>query len=102
MDVRLFKLTNGQELVAEYVGQEQGSITVKRPLVVHMMRDQQGNPTLGFGEWSVLMEQDQNITINAHALLTPPLTLLPEIVQSYEQQMSTLILPPAASKILHG
>lgn len=103
MNVKLIKLINGQELVAEILSEQNASITVKRPFVVHMMRDQQGNPSLGFGEWSLLMESDKPATVHKHAMVADPLDVLPEIVHSYEQQVSSIILPtPPAGNILLG
>jgi hypothetical protein len=104
MDVKLFKLINGQEIVAEVVAETtSGGSIIKNPLVVHMMRGENGAPSLGFAEWSMIAQEDQLITLHKHACISDPLDLLPEVAHSYEQQMSSLILPPEpAGKILLG
>jgi hypothetical protein len=103
MDIRLFKFINGQEVVAEVRASMSETFTVRNPLVVHMMRGQDGAPTLGFAEWSVILKEDQDITIYRNALACDALEIMPEVAHSYEQQMSSLILPPEPSgKILLG
>lgn len=101
MDVMLFKFINGQEVVAEVLDGNKDVIIVKNPLVVHMMRGQDGAPTLGFAEWSVIVKENQEISLYRSAMVSDPLDVMTEVADSYAQQMSSLILPPTPSgKIL--
>ena len=106
MDVRSFKLSTGEELVAQFVSANgvNGAVTgyvIKTPLVVHMMRTPEG-PSLAFGQWSMVQKQDVEITLFAHALMSEPVELLGEVADSYIQQVTGLVLPPSEKKILLG
>lgn len=103
MEVRSFKLTNGQELIAETVGITGRGYNVKNPLVLHVLKGQDGQEMLAFSKWSIVHKEDQTVELFQSALCGEPAVIIDEIADSYIQQTSSLVLPPAkASQILLG
>jgi len=103
MDIRSFKLTTGEELVAELIKMTSSGYIVKNPLVVHVMRGADGQGALAFAQWSMVQQSDIQIEIFEHGLIARPADLLDEVAKSYVQQTSSIIIPPAAvSQILRG
>jgi hypothetical protein len=103
MDIRSFKLTTGEELVAELIKMTSTGYVVKNPLVVHVMRGQDGQGALAFAQWSMVQQSDTQIEIFGHGLIAHPVELLDEVAKSYVQQTSSIIISPtAASQILRG
>lgn len=103
MQVKLFKLTTGQDIVAEYIKPTSLGHVIQNPLLAHVMKGADGTPTLAFAPWTMIAQEDQDMELLDQAIAAGPLEAVAEIAQSYEQQMSSIILPPAATgKILHG
>lgn len=103
MDVRSFKLVDGSELIAELISETGLGYAVRRPLVVAPMRGQDGQPHIGFGMWSMIVDFEQEHELLDHALLRKPLPVEPQVAQSYIQQTSGLIVPASTSgQILKG
>jgi len=106
MDVKLFRLMNGMELVAELLeplSTEGKGYRVKNPLVASIVQGEGGKPTLAFYEFSMLTPDDDEYMMYNHALMCAPVDPLPEIAESYRKQHSKILLPPTASgQILHG
>jgi hypothetical protein len=101
MDVRSFKLVNGQELIADLVAVTGRGYSVKNPLVLHVLKGQDGKEMLAFAKWSIVHKEGQPIELLDAALAAAPVAILDEISDSYIQQTSSLILPPSkAAQIL--
>lgn len=96
MNIKSFKLTTGEELVAEVIADQSiaDQIVIKNPLVVHMMRTPDG-PSLAFAQWSMIHREDQHISIYLHAMVCGPVDVLKEVSDSYLQNTSSLLLPPS-------
>lgn len=103
MEVRSFKLTTGEELIAELVEATGLGYKIKRPLVVHMMRTPEGGANLGFAQWSMLQKPDAIIEVFDHGLISVPVEVLDEVQSSYITNVSGIVIPTAPSgRILHG
>ena len=103
MQVRSFVLSTGQELVAQLVESTETGYKIKNPLVVHMMRGPDGQPTLAFAQWSMVQNPDEAIDIFNHALVSKPVALIPEVEASYISNTSGILVPAAPSgRILQG
>ncbi len=103
MQVRSFILSNGQEIVANLVAEPfQGDYIVRNPLVVHMMRDAQGMPSLGFAPLSMIRRDNADVTIFKHALTSAPAEVEPDVEKSYVESTTGLSLPPSQGNILLG
>jgi hypothetical protein len=102
MDVRSFKLSTGEELIAQLIQPTGTGYLVKNPLVVHMMRTPEG-PSLAFAQWSLVQKQGVEIEIFDHAVVAKPAEVLEEVSDSYLQQTTGIVLAPkTAGKILLG
>ena len=101
MEIRSFMLTTGQELIGDLQAATGTGYNVKNPLVVHMMRGQDGKPTLAFAQWSMLHDQEI-VELFDHALMCPPVKIIGEVADSYIQQTTGLILPTAGGQFLKG
>ncbi len=103
MHIRSFKLIDGSELIAEVVSETGLGYVVKKPLLVAPMRGADGQPHIGFGMWSMIVDFDQEHELFDHGLLRKPLPVEQSVAQSYIQQTSGLIVPPSTSgQILKG
>lgn len=103
MEVKLFKLMNALEVVGELVAATGTGYKVKNPLVASIVQGEGGKPTLAFYAFSMLTPDEDEFEFYDHALQCKPTDPIKEIVDSYVQQHSKIILPPSASgQILHG
>lgn len=99
--VRSFMLVDGKELIAQLVENTGLGYKIKAPLVIHMMRGQDG-PSLGFAPWSMI-QADAQIELFFGGLMTDPVPVLPEVEASYLTNVSGIFIPPTqASNILLG
>lgn len=102
MDVKVFKFTSGVEIVAEYIRKEEAVFVISRPLQAHIMRDQTGNPSLGFAPWTMIGD-DRQVKVYQSALACEPLNAEQEIADSYLHNTTGLVLPSgAAGQLLQG
>lgn len=103
MDIKSFKLIDGNELIAEVISQTGLGYRIRRPLVVAPMRGPDGQPHLGFALWSMIVDDSQEVEIYDHALMRSPLEIEQHVAQEYIRQTSGLIVPPSATgQILKG
>jgi hypothetical protein len=103
MDVRSIKMVTGEELIAEVLGDLPDGIRVKNVLVLHTMQGQGGAPTLGFAQWSLVQEIDQELVLLHSSMACLPAKVIEPIAKSYVQNTSSIALPDqAARQILHG
>lgn len=103
MEVKLFKLMNGMEVVGELLAATGVGYRVKNPLVAQIVQGEGGKPTLAFYEFSMLTPDDDEFQFFDHALMGTPVDPIKEIIDSYIQQHSKILLPPSTSgQILHG
>lgn len=103
MRVLAFKFLNGQEIVAEVLGASEVSVRIRNPLTTEVVKGENGEPTMMFGQWSFAIDPKAEIDLIVTSLMALPIDVHPEIAASYEQQFSSIILPGAGAKqILHG
>ena len=102
MEVRSFILTTGQEMIAQLVQENPSSYVIRNPLVAHMMRGADGQPTLGFAPWYVLHADNQDIELFSHALISKPVEIEPDVSKSYIENTTGVALPPSQGNILLG
>lgn len=103
MEVKFFKLTNGQEIITELVSLSGTGYMIRRPLLVQIVRNAEGNPVLGFMEWSMVGDMETPFALYDTAIAAGPIDPLSEVARSYIEQMTGLIVPPqTGGQILHG
>ena len=82
MQVRSFKLLTGQHLVAELVQVTGRGYIIKNPLVVHVLKGQNGEGHLAFAQWSMVDAPGVAVELYDHALISDPTALLNEVETS--------------------
>lgn len=101
MDIRIFKTISGQEIIARLIKTENLPYTacyhVKDPLIIHVFRDQQGNPSMGFAPFSMVISDAEPVHLLESALLMSPKNPIQEIADAYVQNVTGLALPPGSA-----
>lgn len=101
--VKSFKLTTGEELIANLIETTGRGYKIKNPLVVHMMRNETG-VNLGFGRWSMIHREDAVVELLITGLAADPIDVLDEVEASYLTNVSGILVPPSPppGRILQG
>jgi hypothetical protein len=104
MDVYVFKLITGVELVTEYLRDTDVGYVIKRPLQAHFFRGPDGSEQVAFSHWVLTADPEEDvIEIYDNVIAAKPLPAAPDIAQSYIQNTSGIVVPPAPSgRILTG
>lgn len=97
MEVKTFLLVDGTELIGEFLGETGMGYRVKRPLRVAAMRGPDGQTHLGFAMWGMTRVTDDEFELFNHALMSTPLGTIPEVAQSYIQQVSGIAVPASST-----
>lgn len=98
-NIGLFKLISGEEIVAEWVGEDSNSFTLKAARAILLGRDAKGGLSLQLGPW-ILSEQNSEYTINKNHLLTYNLKVSAALVSAYLQNVTGLTVATNASKLI--
>jgi hypothetical protein len=104
MQVKSFMLTSGHELIAQLVEVTGRGYKIKKPLVAHMMRTQDG-VQVAFARWSMLHTEEAVIELlTSGGLVADPVDVVSEIEASYLSNVSGILVPPTApaGRILQG
>ena len=100
--IKSFILCTGQEFVSEVLSEDESTYTVKRPLVVHVMRGADGAPTLAFAPLSMIQDSEE-VKIYKCNLVHAPVPIMKEVSDSYIENTTGIALPKTSSgKILLG
>ena len=104
MEVRSIKIISGEEIVGDIVTTTADGYHVKNPLVLHLMKGQDGVPTIAFAQYSLVHKLDAVVVFPETSVSCRPVEVMDEVEQSYVQNTSSIFLPPPASskQILHG
>ena len=97
MNVKMLKLTTGEELIVNIVRETGRGVAVKHPLRIHLMKDSAGNVDVGFGRWSMIMDPEAEVEFLYSGRVADPVKVLSEVADSYITQTSGIVLPPTAS-----
>jgi hypothetical protein len=96
-DVRLYKLINGEFILATLLKETQFTVSVTnvvRILVMPPVPGQEGAPTnVGFGDWCPFAK-DKNLTLQKQHIMAEmePLT---DFLNAYQQQFAKIVTPPS-------
>lgn len=96
MDIKLLRLTTGEEVVAELISETESTYELANPIVMVPGRD--GN--VGFAPWCPLAaEEVKTLTIRAAVVVYVTLPNS-QVVENYEQIFSPIITPSNKGLIL--
>ena len=102
MDVKIFKLVTGEEIMGEVVG-DGGKFTVKNPVLVAVMRGKDGVPNVGFAPFPTYSEEVKNKTIDLrleHVVYS--YTPAEDFKQNYDSIFGLGLVLPGEKKIITG
>jgi len=92
-DIKLIRLLNGEELIAELVLDTGLKLTIKNPIriVVVPSKGNPQQPTIGFAPWMEFAEEKEVTLDNSHVLCI--MTPIKEFITQYNATFSGLVLP---------
>jgi len=95
MNVKLFRITTGEEVVAELVSETDTTVTVKNGLVVLPTGQQ-----VGFAPWATVIDKDQpEITVNRTHIVY--IAELDESIEAkYNQIYGSKLVTPDKKKLI--
>tara|TARA_Y100000004_G_C8657203_1_gene303646 strand:+ start:176 stop:466 length:291 start_codon:yes stop_codon:yes gene_type:complete len=95
MDVKLFRIITGEEVVAELVGETDTTVTVKNGLVVLP-----SGQSVGFAPWATVIDKDNpEITVSkTHVVYIAELD--ESIGQKYNQIYGSKLVTPDKKKLI--
>ena len=96
MNVKLIRMSSGEDVVAEIIKQDENIIGVKNPIVAIPT----GAGKLGFAPWSPIVSKEiESLDINARFVIyvsDPD----PDVVDQYKNMFSTIATPPSKKLIV--
>lgn len=95
-DVVSIKLSNGEEIIAQFVGRDDKNITLDRPVVLQM--GPKGSPALMPYFMTVAPDATKNIQLNAAMVVMMAATDKP-LADQYSAAMSGIQVAPAGLKL---
>lgn len=98
-NIGLFKLTSGEELVAEITDEASNTFTLRAARAILLGRDTKGGLSLQLGPW-ILSEQDAEYTIGKQHIVTYNLKLSSQLIDAYLSNVSGLHVKSNASKLI--
>ena len=103
MELLLFKLITGEEVMGEAVGGNQSTMTIKNPVQVTVVKDTTGNPTVGFLPFPTYAPNIKDATIDfLHEHVVYCYTPTDEFCKNYEQVFGVGLILPEKKQIITG
>lgn len=96
MEVKLIRLTSGEDVIAEVIRQDDDSVTIQNGIVG--VPSQQG--TLTFVAWSPMISKNEKEISISRRFVVYIAEAAEEIVEQYEQMYSPLVTPEKKKLIL--
>ena len=91
LNVKLIRLFNGEELLADIVSDEDLKLTIKDPIRVVVMpqRDPKASPSIGFAPWMEFSEDKQIVLDKRHILFV--VTPIKEFINQYNSLFGGIV-----------
>lgn len=96
-NVKILRLVNGQEVVAELLNEDETGIRIKNPVMVMVIpnRADPNNPNIGLAPWANFSD-DKEFVLNKStviAIMSP----IKDFLNEYNRMFSGLVLPSSPS-----
>ena len=103
MDILIFKLVTGEEVLGELESQSETDFVVLNPVGVAVVRGQNGQPSVGFAPFPLHAEQKKDATLvlakkNVVYYYTPA----DDFISNYKQIFGSGIVVPPTKQIITG
>ena len=95
IDVKLFRITTGEEVVAELVSETDDTVTVQNGLVVLPT-----NTGVGFAPWATVIDPDNpDITLSKqHIVYVVPVQ--EDVAKRYNEMFGSKLVTPSSKKLI--
>lgn len=95
IDVKLFRITTGEEVIAELVSETDDNVTLKNGLVVLPT-----NTGVGFAPWATVIDQDNpEITLSKkHVIYIVPVQ--EDVSKKYNEMFGSKLITPDKKKLI--
>ena len=102
LNVKLFRLLNGEELIAELCGEKDNQIEMKNVLRVVIVPNKASpsTPNIGFAPWAEFSSDTKILIDKSHILCI--MTPIKEFINQYNSTFGGIITPQTSSIILPG
>jgi len=95
IDVKLFRITTGEEVVAELVSETDEHITVKNGLVVLPT-----NTGVGFAPWATVIDKDNpEIVVSKHHIVYN-VPVQEDVAKRYNEMFGSKLVTPTSKKLI--
>lgn len=93
LNVKVLRLVNGQEVVAEVLNEDETGIRIKNPVMVMVIptKSDPNNPQVGFGPWANFSD-DKEFVLN-RATVIAVMNPIKEFINQYNSMFGGLVLP---------
>jgi len=94
-NVKILRLVNGQEVVAELVNEDETGIEIKNPVMVMVVPNKAdpSNPNIGFAPWANFSD-DKEFVLNK-ATVIAVMNPIKDFLNEYNRMFGGLVLPPS-------
>ncbi|CAM6054944.1 unnamed protein product [Sphagnum tenellum] len=89
-DIVSIKLTNGDEIIAKFISQDQTSCTVSKPVIVAISQSGPQQVSLGFMPFMVSANEDTNVSIPMTSMLTKATKTRVDVANNYRRATSNI------------
>lgn len=103
MNIKTFKLINGEELIADINNISDTAIHAENVVVLQVVQHPEtGCPMQSFCNWPMLAREKEIISIPLTCVMSMPVHVHEELERQYLASVTGLELPPVTPKILLG
>lgn len=97
MNIRVLRLVNGQEVVAELLNEDETGIKIKNPVLVMVVPNKADphNPNIGFAPWASFSD-DKEFVLNK-ATVIAIMSPIKDFINEYNRMFGGLVLPKGPS-----
>ena len=96
MNVKLIRMSSGEDVVANLIEEKEGSLVLEEPIVAVPA----GNGQLGFAPWSPLLSASQKELEVSRQFVVYVAEVQEDVVEQYEKMFATVKTPPKKKLIL--
>ena len=96
MNVKLIRMSSGEDVVANLIEEKEGSLVLEEPIVAVPA----GNGQLGFAPWSPLLSTSQKELEVSRQFVVYVAEVQEDVVEQYEKMFATVKTPPKKKLIL--
>ena len=96
MNVKLIRMSSGEDVVANVVEEKEGSVVLEEPIVAIPT----GSGQLGFAPWSPLLSESQKEIEVSRQFIVYTAEVQGDVVEQYEKMFATVQTPPKKKLIL--